>query len=284
MDKFHNLISVSELQRLAGEPECCIIDCRFDLMAPDKGRADYAVGHIVGAHYAHLDDDLAAPVSPESGRHPLPDLERFQDCVETWGIRPTSQVVVYDYANGATAARLWWLLRWAGHDAVAVLNGGFAAWENANGVIVDALPANDRTSYSLSARQDMFLTTEAVLDRVTTGASFTLLDARDKRRFDGEIEPIDTVAGHVPGAVNLPFTTMVDAQGRWKDPDTLREIWGQAMENAPGGEMAAMCGSGVTACHLLVTAHLLGLAVPKLYVGSWSEWIRDPDRPVGDPD
>ena len=280
MPDYRNLISAPELAPLLADPDCVVIDCRFDLMQPQKGRDEYLQGHIAGASYAHLDDDLAAPVTPESGRHPLPDIESFQACVRRWGIKAGTQVIAYDHANGATAARLWWLMRWAGHEKVAILDGGFAAWERFGGKTEREVPEARDTDYDLQVDSTQVLSTRELLDGLNKESALVLLDARDRKRYRGEIEPIDSVAGHVPGAINMPFMEMVTAEGNWRPPEELEQIWTDALDNGAEEALAAMCGSGVTACHLLVTAHLLGLPVPRLYVGSWSEWIREPERPV----
>jgi thiosulfate/3-mercaptopyruvate sulfurtransferase len=263
-----------------------ILDCRFDLARPDWGAGAYAAGHVPNALYAHLDRDLSGPVTPTSGRHPLPSVERLAETFGGWGIDDTVQVVVYDQGNGAFAARLWWLLRWAGHPRVAVLNGGFAAWQQA-GLPTDTAPGARRprvfTPHPGAANT---VVSTAELERLLdagaleTGASM-LVDARGADRFAGENETIDPVAGHIPGARNHPFLRNVDARGRFLPAEELRERWRTTL----GGETSAaraiaMCGSGVTACHNVLALEVAGLPGARLYAGSWSEWIRDADRPV----
>jgi thiosulfate/3-mercaptopyruvate sulfurtransferase len=287
----------------AADSNWTVLDCRFDLPRPDWGASAYAAGHVPNALYAHLDRDLSGPITAGSGRHPLPSLERLAETFGRWGIDDEVQVVAYDQGNGAFAARLWWLLRWAGHQKVAVLNGGFAAWQQA-GLPTDTAPGA-RQPRTFSPRPDAkAVVTTAELERVlsagdlATGAS-VLVDARGADRFAGENETIDPVAGHIPGARNHPFVRNVDAKGRFLTAGELRERWQATLRGevrdggmsgdggtlgAAGGTDAnraiAMCGSGVTACHNLLALEIAGLPGTRLYAGSWSEWIRDPGRPV----
>lgn len=280
MTMFTDLIDVTDLQMLIDSSACRVIDCRFSLMQPDSGRQEYLEGHIPGAVYAHLDDDLAGPITAESGRHPLPDVDSFVQKLGNWGIGNDTQVVAYDHANGAVAARLWWLLRWLGHEKVAVLNGGFAAW-NAGGGEQSALATKlSPASYAAKPDAAMVATTEEIADALVAGQPLNLIDARDALRFAGEIEPIDAVAGHIPGSLNMPFMNGVNEDGTWRDAGEYRRAWEQILAGRPEGPLITMCGSGVTACHLVISARLAGRSTPRLYVGSWSEWIRDDSRPI----
>ena len=280
MTMFKNLVSVHELEKLIDASACSVVDCRFDLMQPDKGRNDYAAGHIPGAVYADLDRDLASEITDDSGRHPLPASAEFQSLLTGWGIEKGRQMVVYDYANGATAARLWWMMRWVGHENVAVLDGGISAWRQADLKLSSEVPKLDPIEFDVQPDASMVATTGEILAAIQARQAPCLVDARDRPRFEGKTEPIDTVAGHVPGAVNLPFLETVLADGSWLDLPALSAIWQQALGDGPEAPVIAMCGSGVTACHVLLTAHLLDLTPPRLYVGSWSEWIRDDSRPI----
>ncbi len=280
MSEYKNIISVAQLQALLRKSECRIVDCRFDLLQPAKGHAEYADGHIPGAVYADLNTDLAGPITAESGRHPLPDLQRFEDLLSSWGIEKGIQVVAYDHANGAVAARLWWLLRWVGHDRVAVLDGGYAAWTKSAGDINTDRPSIKPTKCKLQPNDAMVATTAEILSAVHSRRALSLLDARDAARFAGHTEPIDAVAGHIPGASNLPFMDALNAGGTWRNRGELVQLWRKALDGCVEGPVIAMCGSGVTACHVLLTAHQLDLDVPRLYVGSWSEWIRDGSREI----
>ena len=272
------LIDAEELASMLDAAELRIVDCRFSLLAPEQGLSDYGAGHIPGAVYAHLDNDLAAPVSARSGRHPLPDADRFVRCLREWGISNDSRVVVYDDASGGLAARLWWLLRWVGHTRVVLLDGGFVAWSDAGLPISTEVPEPEEGSFVGRAKPDMVIDVHELCERLAADTPFRLVDARDAARFRGEVEPIDSVAGHVPGAKNLPFTDSLDTQGRWLSEGELSARWGRL--GVQEREWAVMCGSGVTACHLALSAVQAGLPEPRLYVGSWSEWIRDEGRPV----
>jgi len=260
-----------------------VLDCRFDLARPDWGASAYAAGHVPGAIYAHLDRDLSGPVTPTSGRHPLPTLERLAETLSRWGIDDTVQVVAYDQVNGAYAARLWWLLRWAGHQKVAVLNGGFAAWSQAK-LPTDTAPGQ-RSPRSFSARPAAIVVSTPELEHAVAAGELAsgtsvLVDARAADRFAGENETIDPVAGHIPGARNHPFLRNVDARGRFVSAGELRERWHATLAHTTTTQVIAMCGSGVTACHNLLALEVAGLPGARLYAGSWSEWIRDQDRPV----
>lgn len=258
----------------------CMFDCRFVLSDPQAGERVYRVGHIPGAHFLDLNRDLAGPVTPASGRHPLPDPQALAAKLAATGVNSDTQVVAYDDANGAFAARLWWLLRWLGHSQVAVLDGGWRAWVRAHRPVSREVPVAARAG-DFRAQPDhaRWLSTGAVLERAHSGTG-RLFDARAPERFRGEVEPIDPVAGHVPGAANLPYAGNVSEQGYFKPPAVLRRRFESALGGVPASEAVCMCGSGVTACHNLLAMEVAGLKGARLYAGSWSEWIRDPSRPV----
>ncbi len=280
MTTYTKLISVAQLADGLSRPGLRVVDCRFDLFEPSRGRRDYVAGHIPTAVYAHLDDDLAAPVTPDSGRHPLPDPASFAATLERLGVSDDSQVVAYDGGPGALAARLWWMLKWLGHESVAVLDGGFAAWRAAGRELERGTPpAPARGSFRPRPRMERVLGTAELAAALDDGRAPTLIDAREAARFRGESEPIDSAAGHVPGALNFPFAQNIGADGRWRTPAELRTAWEALLGDTPLEDWAVMCGSGVTACHLALSADLAGLPGPRLYAGSWSEWIRDPARP-----
>jgi len=280
MTATNDLITVDQLQALMASTPVRVVDCRFNLMDTGQGRREYQEGHIPGATYAHLDDDLASPITADSGRHPLPDIDDFVQTLGSWGIDNDIQVVAYDHSNGAVAARLWWMLRWLGHDKVAVLDGGFAAWTSAGGALETEVADDAPAIFIAAPDPDMIVTTAEISAAVAAGETFNLVDARDAARFKGENEPIDTVAGHVPGAINLPFPGGVREDGTWLDVEHHRRRWDELLVGRPEKPLMAMCGSGVTACHLVISARLSGRPAPRLYVGSWSEWIRDKERPV----
>jgi len=274
------LIEVDELaSRLSDDPPT-IIDCRFDLMNPDSGHKGYLAGHIPGAVYANLDTDLAAPVEASTGRHPLPDAEILACTFRRLGVSRDTPVVVYDTAAGAMAARAWWSLRWLGHKDVRLLDGGLPAWEAAKLPLEDGAVAVEPGDFTADPLEGFLLTTSEVLAGIEGDGDLLLIDARDAARFRGEVEPIDAMAGHIPGTRNLPFTEALNEKGTFKRQEGLEALWRGVLGDSKDAAWSVMCGSGVTACHLAISALLAGYREPRVYVGSWSEWIRDPDRPV----
>ena len=280
MENHETLITAELLAGELGNRDVRIVDCRFNLLQPEAGRQAYEEAHIPGAVYAHLDDDLAAAVTSTSGRHPLPDVAAIASFFANIGVDASTQVVVYDDASGAIAARAWWLLRWLGHNSVAVLDGGFGRWQ------AQGLPTKTGTEavlpkhFDASPHPEMVFSTDEVLAAAESIAGLRLVDARDAARFCGEREPIDTVAGHIPGAVNLPCADNTRSDGCWKDAAELRKMWSETLPELADAPFGVMCGSGVTACHLVLSSLIAGFGEPRVYVGSWSEWIRDPGRPV----
>ncbi len=275
---YSTLVDVATVAAQIKHPDWVILDCRFELTDPTWGETQFAAGHLPGAQYAHLDRDLAAPPTATSGRHPLPDPEVFAAKARAWGIHPGTQVVVHDQAGGVFAARAWWLFRWLGHPQVALMDGGYAAWCAAGqAVSTETLvrPIGNFVPHPDSTQVANVDDVVAALGHST----MHLVDARGADRFAGENESMDARAGHVPGAVNHPFATNL-AAGRLQAPDALRERWLATLDGRDPGEMVAMCGSGVSACHNLLAMELAGLPGARLYPGSWSEWIKDPDRPV----
>jgi thiosulfate/3-mercaptopyruvate sulfurtransferase len=279
-----SLIDAASLKELLGDSRIVILDCRFDLLVPEAGRQAYLAGHIPGARYADLNQDLAAPAGPNTGRHPLPAPNVWAATLQTLRVGNHSQVIVYDEANGSFAARAWWMLRWLGHRSVAVLDGGLAAWTAAGGALVagEEKPApgtSGGTHYSPQVDANVVVDTAEVL-RLLRDPRRLLVDARAAERYAGSVEPIDAVAGHVPGAVNHPFTSNLAPDGRFLPADELRRRWQARLGATDPAAVVAMCGSGVTACHNLLSLEVAGLPGAKLYAGSWSEWIKDPNRPT----
>ena len=274
----HNtLIDAATLYSHLDDPHWVVVDCRFSLMDTEAGRGAYRESHLPGARYAHLDEDLSDPITPTTGRHPLPDPTRLARRLGDWGIGPGIQVVAYDDLGGMlAAARLWWLLRWLGHQAVAVLDGGFPAWQRAGLPLTAALPTVRPTVFNGHPDDRLWLTTAQVL---ALPSENVLLDARITARFRGEIEPIDPVAGHIPGAVNLPTEGNLTADGHFLPIAELRARFAAALGERSPTTVVHSCGSGVTACHNLLAMEAAGLHGSRLYAGSWSEWIRDPARP-----
>jgi thiosulfate/3-mercaptopyruvate sulfurtransferase len=254
----------------------CVIDCRASLTDPSAGSTAYAAGHIPRAIFADLANDLSGPLTlGVTGRHPLPDPTALAETFGAWGVGRHTQVVAYDAGNGAYAARAWWLFRWLGHAGVAVLNGGLAAWQ------AERYPLRSGVEHRRVATfpvRDALTRAVSVADVLERGASMDLVDARAEARFRGEVEPIDPVAGHIPGARCLPFEGNLDRDGRFAAPEVLRNRF---ETNARAGlEPVCYCGSGVTACHNILAMRYAGLPEAALYPGSFSEWIRDPARPV----
>ena len=268
------LVSTAEL---ATHAQWRVFDCRHDLAKPDLGEQQYREAHIPGALFAHLERDLSAPKTGRNGRHPLPDASDFLAWVEKAGLLPTDQVVCYDAGNGSMAARLWWMLRWVGHEAVAVLDGGLAKWLAEKRPVTAEIPRFPPSRYPMNLRQERRLDVSEVLNR---GPTTLLLDARAAARYRAEQEPIDPVAGHIPGAMNRFNGDNVTPSGTFKDPDALKKDFVSVLAGCDPGDVVHYCGSGVAACHNLLAMEIAGLTGGKLYAGSWSEWIADPTRPI----
>jgi thiosulfate/3-mercaptopyruvate sulfurtransferase len=276
--KFTTLLSPDQLAQHLDHPQWVVFDCRFALTRPESGRQAYAKAHIPGARYAHLNEDLSGPVTPSSGRHPLPDPDLLADKLGAWGMDRDKQVVVYDDAFGSMAVRLWWLLRWLGHDAVALLDGGFPAWHKQGRALSAELPAIRATRFQPARDDSLWVDSKTVLEGLEQNR--LLIDARAEERFTGFIEPLDKVAGHIPGSLNAPFEDNLDLRGNFLKPEELRAQYASLLQGTPPGEVIHLCGSGVTACHNLLALEIAGLPGGKLYAGSWSEWITDPSRPI----
>ncbi len=272
------LISVPDLNSHLADPDWCVVDCRHDLMDVELGRRQYAQGHIPGALFACLDDDLSGPKTGVNGRHPLPDREALVARFRAWGIGNHTQIVAYDASGGSFAARLWWLSRWLGHARVALLDGGWPQWLDQTGLSSSDPPARPPGRFDAGESLEEAVSADE-LQRMIAGRSALLVDARVPERYEGRVEPIDPVAGHIPGAVNRFWQANV-ADGRFKSAAQLRAEYEQLLAGRSPSQMVAQCGSGVTACHHLLAMHVAGLAGAKLYAGSWSEWIADPSRPV----
>ena len=283
MDAVHNdwntLVQAEALADALGRDDLAIIDARFALADPGSGERAYAEAHLPGAVYAHLDRDLSdhRKQTPGEGRHPWPDAADFSARLSQWGIAPTTQVVVYDAGDGMYAARPWFLLRMLGHARVAVLDGGFARWQALGLPLDNAMPTHAATHYVATFDASRLLDARQVQAALQAGDM--LFDVRAAARFRGEVEPLDPVAGHVPGARNRPFAdNLVD--GRFKSAAQLAREFGEALDGRDPAGTIAMCGSGVTVCHHLLAMEHAGLHGAKLFTGSWSGWVADPSRPV----
>ena len=271
------LVSARELSANLDNPAWLVFDCRFVLSATGAGEAGYEAGHIPGAFYISLDKDLSTPHIPgRSGRHPLPEKSAWIGRVRQLGITPDKQVVLYDDTGGAIAGRMWWMLRWIGHANAALLDGGLKAWQQAGLPLTTDKPVARQpgdADYAAMPALVKILSADAI-----DGKAQLLLDARELPRFRGDTEPLDPVAGHIPGALCSPFSANLDADGRFKSPQQLREKFAAAAgTNKP---VVCYCGSGVTAAHNILAMKIAGLEEPALYPGSWSDWITDPRRPV----
>jgi thiosulfate/3-mercaptopyruvate sulfurtransferase len=266
------LISAEELANHLDNPTYVVVDCRFMLDDVDWGRREYLKSHIDGAVYAHIDHDLSGPKTGTNGRHPLPSPDALRATFSRLGIADGVQVVAYDQDTGMYASRLWWLLRWMGHDAVAVLDGGFAQWTGPTGTGVEHHAPREFVGMP---RDEMLVDAKDVLS-----PEWRLIDARAPERYRGDVEPIDKVAGHIPGAVNHFYKHNLDEAGRFLPPGELRGHLAAAIGDAPPAHVVNYCGSGVTACHNVLALEHAGLPGSRLYAGSWSEWSSDPSRPV----
>ena len=276
---YTTLISTAALSLRLDDPELVVVDCRYALGSPDWGEDAWAAGHIRGAVYADLERDLSGPKTGKNGRHPLPDVAALARTFGRFGISGGSQVVAYDQDTGMFASRLWWLLRWLGHDEVAVLDGGFAKWgaEHRPFSVESDRPA--ATNFQPMVRPHMVATLSAVADR-HADPNWRLIDARAPERYSGETEPLDKVAGHIPGATNYFFQGNLNENGTFRKPEQLRQQLQAALGSAQPDHAICYCGSGVTACHNLLALEHAGISGVRLYPGSWSEWSSDPARPT----
>ncbi len=283
---FTTLITAEELAKHLDDPTWRILDVRHDLTDAAAGQRAFAGSRIPGAVFLDVEHQLAGTRTGSNGRHPLPSRDDFLALAAQAGIADDTQVVVYDASGGSFAARVWWMLRWIGHDQVAVLDGGLPAWEAA-GLPIDRAPLAEgaaalpgpRGTLSLRTPRVATVDAEDVLANLTQPA-FAVLDARAAPRYRGEVEPLDPVAGHIPGALNRPFNENLDANQRFKSPEVLRDAFSTLLGGRTPQHLVHQCGSGITACHNLLAMEAAGLTGSRLYPGSWSEWCADPSRPV----
>lgn len=275
---YTTLISCAELASHLGDSDWRIFDCRHDLADPGAGEAAYAQTHIAGAGFMHLDRDLSSKPTGNNGRHPLPTADTFVETLSRAGVNGSCQVVAYDASGGMYASRLWWMLRWLGHDAVAVLDGGWTDW-TAGHFPVGSAPAEYSPSRFVARPRPSTLDSAAVLANLSSRERL-VVDARGADRFRGDNETMDPVGGHIPGAVNRSFRDNLDANGRFKDARLLRQDFQSLMAGRPPGTIVHSCGSGVSACHNVLAMEIAGLPGSLLYPGSWSEWCADPSRPI----
>jgi thiosulfate/3-mercaptopyruvate sulfurtransferase len=279
MRSYTTLIDAADLARHLDDVAFVVVDVRHDLMQPERfGIEQYEQGHVPGAVFAHLDSDLSAPMTGRNGRHPLPTPEFAAAVFSRLGIDASKQVVVYDQDQGAYASRLWWMLRWLGHEAVAVLDGGFAKWKG------DGHPVSTESKPLQAARftpQNVLPTVSATgIAASLSRRSLVLLDARSAERYRGDVEPLDRVAGHIPGALNRPYTRNIAADGTFRSPQELRADFESMLHGRSAEDLVHYCGSGVSACHNVLAMTVAGYPLTRLYPGSWSEWSSDPQRPM----
>jgi thiosulfate/3-mercaptopyruvate sulfurtransferase len=273
------LIDVAALAGQLRDPDWILFDCRHDLAEVAAGRRAYAAGHVPGARHAHLDEHLSGPRTGTNGRHPLPDPEEIARWLGTQGVHAGSQVVAYDASGGCYAARLWWLLRWLGHDAVAVLDGGWPAWQRAGLPESTVVPKPQPATFPVRLRDAQRVDARTILLHLGT-PELLVLDARSPERYAGRSETLDPVAGHIPGALNRPFQLNLSNAGTFLAPAELRQAFRELLMTTPPERVVHQCGSGVTACHNLLAMEVAGLRGSRLYPGSWSEWCADPSRPI----
>lgn len=294
---YTTLVSAAQLQALvASTRPHRVFDCSFDLAQPHAGAQQFVEARIPGAVYADLETDLSArhgalgshgvltaggaDTSASGGRHPLPNRERFAEWLSSVGFANDMQAVVYDRSGGNYCGRLWWMLKWAGHEPVAVLDGGLQAWEEAGGELQSGEPSSHfQSNFSVLAPLSKLVTTQMVVESLG-GPDLTIVDARSEARFRGEVEPIDPRAGHIPGALNRPYACNFDAVGRFKPAAQLHNEFEALLGERPAATVVHHCGSGVSAVPNLLAMEIAGLGVTGLYAGSWSEWSSDPERPI----
>lgn len=273
------LVSAELLAQHLDDPNWIIFDCRFTLTDPEAGLRAYRQSHIPGARYAHLDNDLSSPVTPGSGRHPLADPQLFADKLGQWGVDAAKQIVVYDDSFGSMAVRMWWLLRWLGHDAVALLDGGLPGWMRQKLPVDANIPQTTPTQF-ISHLQNNLWVDAAEVEQARQSENRLVLDARPEDRFSGEREPLDKIAGHIPGSINWTFEENIDFDGTYLPAEELHDAYLNLLHGIAPEQTIHTCGSGVTACHNILAMEIAGLPGSKLYPGSWSEWIADPAHPI----
>jgi thiosulfate/3-mercaptopyruvate sulfurtransferase len=277
--RYTTVVSAEQLAEHLSDPNWIVFDCRFTLTNTEAGKLAYQQSHIPGARYVHLDNDMSSPVTPHSGRHPLPDVNLLSEKLSNWGVDSSKQVVVYDDSFGSMAVKMWWLLRWLGHNNVALLDGGLPKWMKQKHPVSVDFPQIIPAQFIPHLHEEMVANTSEV-EGARKERCRMIVDARPEQRFAGEREPLDKVAGHIPGAVNWVFEENLDFDGTYLPADELREAYLKLLQGVKPEHTIHSCGSGVTACHNMLAMEIAGLPSGKLYAGSWSEWITDPSRPV----
>lgn len=277
--RYTTIVSTGQLAEHLSDPNWIVFDCRFTLTNTEAGKQAYQQSHIPGARYVHLDNDMSSPVTAQSGRHPLPDVNQLSGKLSDWGVDSGKQVVVYDDSFGSMAVKMWWLLRWLGHKNVALLDGGLPKWMKLKLPVSNELPQITPAKFTPQLHVEM-VANAAEVEQARQERCRLLIDARPEQRFSGEREPLDKVAGHIPGAINWVFEENLDFDGTYLPADELRESYLKLLQGVKPEQVIHTCGSGVTACHNMLAMEIAGLPSGKLYAGSWSEWITDLSRPV----
>ncbi|MFN0315373.1 MAG: sulfurtransferase [Burkholderiales bacterium] len=277
--EFATLIDAAVLAKHLDDPRFVIFDCRHDLAKPGWGSEEYAASHIPGARFAHLDKNLSGPKTGKNGRHPLPEPQSFARWLGDMGASNDSQIIGYDSTGGTYAARLWWMVRWLGHQRVAVLDGGWDAWVRSGFSVTHEKPSPRSAAFHMQLRKDASVDANFIV-RDLESQTYHVLDARANDRFHGKNETIDPIGGHIPGAANRFFKENLDAQSRFKPAAALKAEFEALLKGRAPSHVVHQCGSGVTACHNALAMEIAGLTGSKVYPGSWSEWIADPSRPI----
>ncbi len=276
---YTTILSAQELNTIINDDNVRVFDCRFSLKDPKGGVNSYKEGHLPRAQFADMDTQLSSAMSETSGRHPLPGADVFFAQLKAWGINKDTQVIAYDDISGAFAARLWWMMRWVGHENVAVLNGGMQQWAHQGYLLNQDEVEFEEGNFTGSANMEWLVDVDTVRAELDAN-NITLIDARAADRFTGKDKNIDPVPGHVPGAYNLPFGGNLNKEGLFETTDTINQRFASIIQDQPLTNVVNMCGSGVTACHNLLAQAVAGMPPTKIFIGSWSQWIRDSSRPV----
>ncbi len=279
MKTFTTFITSEELISIINNENLVIVDCRFDLANPDWGLHNYITGHLPKAIYAHLNNDLSDQIGPTTGRHPLPPQEKFFLTCSLWGINSSSQVIVYDTSFGSFAARLWWMLKYYGHENVAILEGGFSQWVLNNYPIETGKVTPTPSTFFEKRNEDLLVTTND-MEKIIKQEDWAIIDARAPERFSGELEPLDAIAGRIPNSVNFFHQKQLDEVGRLLPKNQLESEYNSLINNKSKEKIVLYCGSGVTSCFSIAVMNHLGIQNTKLYLGSWSEWIRNKNHPI----
>jgi thiosulfate/3-mercaptopyruvate sulfurtransferase len=278
---YRDVINVQDLKGILEDTNLVIFDCRYSIAEPELGYQEYQEGHIPGALYASLEDELTGEIIPgETGRHPLPEVKDLVEKLSAWGVGQDTQVVIYDHSSGAFAARLWWLLNWLGHEKAAVVNGGWETWMKNVGLVEKEENTGNSGKFIPTLREDLVVETQFV-DSIRLSPEYLLLDSRSPERYHGIEENIDPVAGHIPGAISVPYQDNLTKDDLFKTEKELKERFSKILGKTSPEKTVFYCGSGVSAIHNIIAMRKAGFEMAKLYPGSWSMWITDPSRPIG---